>query len=157
MEIRRARVEDIPRLNDLLGQVLRIHHEARPDIFKGGVTKYTPEELSVLLKDPMRPVLVAEEGGMVLGYCFTVIIRHENDNILADIKTLYIDDLCVDESCRGRGVGKALYSAALELAGELRCYNVTLNVWECNGDALAFYRRMGLVPQKTVMEKIIES
>ena len=75
--------------------------------------------------------------------------------LTAIVKTLYIDDLCVDENCRGKHIGKALYEAAVNLAKEKECYNLTLNVWSCNSSAMEFYKSMGLVPQKVGMEKIL--
>lgn len=156
MIIRRAKQEDKPGILSLLSQVLTLHHEGRPDLFKGGVRKYTDEELSVLIEDDKRPVFVGvNEADEVLGYAFCVFIRHENNNILTDILTLYIDDLCVDEKCRGQHVGKALYEYVLAFAKESGCYNVTLNVWELNDGAKKFYEACGMQPQKIGMEKIL--
>ena len=76
-------------------------------------------------------------------------------NILTDVKSLYIDDLCVDEEKRGLHIGKELYEYVLLYAREQRCYNVTLNVWSCNVSAMKFYEKCGLVPQKVHMEKIL--
>ncbi|MDE5678973.1 MAG: GNAT family N-acetyltransferase, partial [Lachnospiraceae bacterium] len=76
-------------------------------------------------------------------------------NILEDMTTLYIDDLCVDENLRGRHVGRALYEAVLAFARTQGCYNVTLNVWSCNESALRFYEACGLKPQKVGMEVIL--
>ena len=72
-----------------------------------------------------------------------------------DLTTLYLDDLCVDQACRGQRVGSGLYQAVLALARERGCYNVTLNVWACNQTAMDFYRRCGLQVQKTGMEVIL--
>ena len=69
--------------------------------------------------------------------------------------TLYIDDICVDETARGQGVGRALYDHILDYAREKGCYNVTLNVWNCNPGAMAFYEKLGLAPYKVGMEKIL--
>ena len=155
MEIRRAEKRDIPRLEELLLQVNLVHHEGRPDLFRVG-TKYTEEELGALLLDEERPILVAtDENDRVLGYCFGIVQQKKNDNILTDVKTFYIDDLCVDETTRGQHVGRTLYEAALVLAKELGCYNLTLNVWSCNESAMRFYEKLGLVPQKVGMEKIL--
>lgn len=154
MNIRRAEEKDMPKIIDLLNQVLTVHHNGRPDLFKADCRKYTDDELRALIADDSRPIFVADDGG-VLGYAFCVIIRHESDNILTDIKTLYIDDLCVDESCRGQHVGKSLYEFVLKFAKEIGCYNVTLNVWACNAGAEGFYKSCGLVPQKIGMEKIL--
>lgn len=155
MEIVRADKRHINGINNLLRQVLEVHHKGRPDLFKGGVKKYNDEELIKILSDDERPIFAAVEGDKVLGYAFCVFIRHEKDNILTDIKTLYIDDLCVDESIREKGTGKALYEYVLNFARAEGCYNVTLNVWSCNPGAMAFYEKMGLTPQKIGMEKIL--
>ena len=156
MKIRRAEERDIPAINRLLLQVLTVHHNGRPDLFKKNCRKYTDDELRGLLRDESRPILVAEnEDGEMLGYAFCVFQQHQNDNILTDIKTLYIDDLCVDETRRGEHVGTALYEAVLDFARESGCYNVTLNVWSCNESAMRFYEKCGLKPQKIGMEKIL--
>lgn len=156
MRIRKAADRDIPGLNRLLHQVLMVHHYGRPDLFKPGGTKYTDSELSELLKDPSRPIFVAvDEKEEVLGYAFCIFQQHPDSHILTDIKTLYIDDLCVDEGCRGQHIGSALYRHVMDFAKAEGCYNVTLNVWACNESALAFYRRCGLQPQKYGMETIL--
>ena len=109
-----------------------------------------------ILKDDMRPVFVAvDEESRVLGYAFCMFKQYTDDNILTDIKTLYIDDLCVDGTCRRQHVGRELYEYVLGFAKGQGCYNVTLNVWECNPGAKKFYEACGLVPQKTGMEKIL--
>ena len=129
MEIRLARTSDSDGINRLLRQVLDVHHSVRPDLFKGDAKKYTDSELCDIIKDDKRPIFVAADGdGKILGYAFCVFVRHENDNILTDIKTLYIDDLCVDENCRGEHIGSALYNYVLDFAKREGCYNVTLNV-----------------------------
>ena len=156
MKIRRAECKDKPRLGDLLAQVLEVHHNARPDIFKSGAKKYTDDELDAILADDTRPIFVAEEDGEVLGYAFCIFVRHIDDNILTDVKTLYIDDLCVDENIRGKGIGRALYNYVVDFAKESGCYNVTLNVWADNKPALAFYESIGLHKQKIGMELILK-
>ena len=156
MNIRRAEERDIPRLGDLLLQVCRVHRQGRPDLFREGGRKYTDGELAALLTDQNRPILVAEDdAGRVEGYAFCVLQRYDGDSAMCDRTTLYLDDLCVDEACRGQGAGRALYQAVLELARSQGCYNVTLNVWACNPGAVKFYQRCGLTIQKTCMEAIL--
>ena len=156
MLIRRAQEQDMSDILKLLSQVLMVHHNGRPDLFKGGVRKYTEEELAELIKDDSKPIFVGvDKSGRVLGYAFCVFVQHLEDNILTDIKTLYIDDLCVDEEIRGQHVGKQLYEYVLAFAKEQGCYNVTLNVWALNQGAMKFYEACGLVPQKIGMEKIL--
>ena len=153
--IRRAKETDIPRIGALLEQVNLVHHRGRPDLFKIG-RKYTDEELLVILKDESRPILVwTDEQDVTCGYAFCVFQQHVGSQLMTDVKTLYIDDLCVDETIRGQGIGKALYAAVLDLARETECYNVTLNVWSCNESAMRFYEACGLLPQKVGMEIIL--
>lgn len=156
MEIRRACNTDIPDVNRLLFQVNQVHHEGRPDLFKSGGRKYTDDQLKEIFADDQRPVFVAlGEDGHVLGYAFCMFQQHVGDNILTDVKSLYIDDLCVDENCRGQHIGRALYEHVLDFARASGCYNVTLNVWSCNTSAQAFYEKRGMKPQKTGMEVIL--
>ena len=153
--IRLATEKDIPKIEELLSQVDLVHHNGRPDIFKIG-RKYSDSELKELLKDTGRPILVSvDENDEVMGYCFCIYQQDINNSVLTDIKTLYIDDLCVDEKLRGNHIGKELYEAAVKLAKENGCYNLTLNVWSCNPSAMKFYEAQGLVPQKIGMEKIL--
>ncbi|MBQ1224020.1 MAG: GNAT family N-acetyltransferase [Oscillospiraceae bacterium] len=153
--IRKATEKDIPKIGDLLLQVDLVHHNGRPDIFKIG-RKYSDDELKELLKDENRPILVAtDEADEVTGYCFCIFRQHTDNSVLTDIKTLYIDDLCVDETLRGKHIGRELFDAAVNMAKENACHNITLNVWSCNPSALAFYEACGLVPQKICMEKIL--
>ena len=159
-------------IDELLRQVLEVHHAGRPDLFKGGVKKYTDEELKAILANDQTPVFVAvapsaNDGtdaehnadspatDQVLGYAFCVFQQHLNSNILTDIKTLYIDDLCVDERSRGHHVGSTLYRYVLDFARQSGCHNVTLNVWACNPKAQAFYERMGLTPYHIGMEQVL--
>ena len=155
-QVRRATTKDIPRILELLVQVDMVHHNGRPDIFKGPATKYNANELGIILEDDTKPVFVYEdEDGSVLGHAFCVDKQVVGDSVLTDIRTLYIDDICVDENSRGKGVGKALYLHVLQYAKEKGYYNITLNVWSCNPGAQRFYEAMGLVPQKICMEKIL--
>ncbi|KFI91964.1 acetyltransferase [Bifidobacterium saguini DSM 23967] len=156
LTIRRATAADMPRINDLLFQVAEVHHRGRPDLFKGNAKKYTDEELAAILADDTTPVFVAANAeGTVLGYAFCVFQQHPNNHVLTDVKTLYIDDLCVDEQARGEHVGSTLYRYVLDFARESGCYNVTLNVWSCNPSAKRFYEHMGLTPYKIGMEQIL--
>ena len=156
MYIRRAVSSDMDGINRLLNQVLMVHHNGRPDLFKAHVKKYTDPELLDIIADDQRPIFVAvNEENNVMGYAFCVFICHEHDNILTNIKTLYIDDLCVDEALRGQRIGRQLYDDVVNFARSCGCYNLTLNVWSCNPAAMAFYEKCGLVPQKIGMEAIL--
>ena len=153
--IRLANEKDIEQINNLLYQVHKVHSDARPDLFKAGGKKYTDEELKEIIKDKEKPIFVYEADGKIEGYAFCILIDNTNENSLCDYKSLYIDDLCVDENCRGKGIGKILFDYVLEYAKKIGCYNLTLNVWEGNDSAMRFYKNIGLKIQKIGMEKIL--
>ncbi len=153
--IRRATQQDLPAISKLLFQVHKVHSDVRPDLFKAGAKKYTDEEVSAILKNENTPVFVAEEKGHVLGYAFCIHQEMVGKKSMQEIKTLYIDDLCVDEEARGKHVGTALYEHVLQFAKENGYYNVTLNVWADNKKAVGFYEKLGLHIQKIGMEKIL--
>lgn len=154
-EIRRATAADVPGLVELLLQVCAVHAEGRPDLFIKGARKYTDAELCALLTDDTHPVFVAAEGDQILGHAFCVLEDYSASNNQVPRKTIYIDDICVDEKHRGKHVATALYQHVIEYARELGCHNVTLNVWSCNPGAQAFYEAMGMKPYKIGMETVL--
>ena len=152
--IRKAEKRDIPTIIELLHQVNMVHHVLRPNLFKPNTTKYDEQELEAMLENDSKPIFVFDNGG-VLGYAFCMVTEVKDDKLLQDIKTLYIDDICVDEKARGQHVGKALFEYVRDYARSIGCNNVTLNVWDGNDAALSFYRNMGMRVQKTTMEIVL--
>ena len=153
-EIRLAAEGDIPRIGQLLMQVAKVHSDIRPDIFKPGLRKYDDEALRAILKDESRPIFVYDEGEGALGYAFCEMQSFGDAN-LQNRKSLYIDDLCVDERARGKGIGRQLYQHVCAWAKAQGCYDLTLNVWEGNDGARRFYESMGMRVLKTGMETIL--
>lgn len=153
--VRHAEDRDIPAIMGLLKQVNQIHYDGRPDLFKLS-TKYTENELRTIMDNDQTPVFVCTDSdGRVLGHGFCVLQRPENTRLLRDILTLYIDDICVDETARGQHVGRMIYEQIIAYARQCGCYNVTLNVWSCNPGAMKFYENLGLVPYKISMETLL--
>ena len=156
-EIRNAILSDGERIIALLEQIGEYHHRGRPDIFKGGIKKYTPDDFKEILANPARPIFsaVGKDSGEVLGYAFCEIISYKDHPVFRDIKTLYIDDLCVDEKCRGMGIGFLLVEKCKAFAKDAGCYNIDLNVWEFNHSAVKFYEKCGMTVQRRRLEFIL--
>lgn len=156
MIIRKARMEDRLGIERLLKEVNNLHQKLRPDIFIENAIKYNEEQFNALISNGATPIFVAvDEDGNVLGHLFCQVRDYSDVAVYKDFKTLFIDDLCVDETTRGQGVGKALYEFAIGYAREKGCYDVTLNVWEGNKSARVFYEKMGMFPKETQMEYIL--
>ena len=151
--IRKAEERDIPRIIELLGQVLQIHADIRPDIFISGTTKYTADELKEFLKNEENPIYVAvNKADVCVGYAFCQLREQPFSNNMVPFKSLFIDDLCVDQQERGQHIGESLFNYVKNEAKRLGCYEVTLNVWAGNTSAEKFYERMGMRTKKRQME-----
>ena len=156
MNIRKAEEKDIPRLLALLGQVLQIHAEIRPDIFIPGTTKYTVCELAELLKQEDKPIYVAvNEEDVCMGYAFCQLKEQPFSTNMVPFKSLFIDDLCVDKQARGQHIGESLFEYVKQQAKELGCYEAPLNVWAGNTPAEHFYEKMGMKTKERQMEYIL--
>jgi len=156
MLIRRAQIKDIDRVRELLFQVNNVHANGRPDIFIKDGIKYTNEELAAIFKDDKTPVYVyLNDEDFVCGYGFCIYEEVKGSTNMHDMKTCYIDDICIDENMRKQGIGERIYKHIVECAKKDGCNRITLNVWACNPGAVKFYQKMGLVPLKTMMEQKI--
>ena len=141
MNIRRAQEKDIPRLIELLEQVLQIHADIRPDIFIPGTTK---------------PIYVAAgDDDICMGYAFCQIRQQPFSNNMVPFTSLFIDDLCVDAKTRGQHIGEQLFEHVKSEAKRLGCYEVTLNVWSGNTSAEKFYEKIGLKTKERQIEYIL--
>lgn len=154
--IRRANEKDLKSIHNLLSQVLEVHAKGRPDIFISGTRKYTDNELLQLFKDDSKPVFVwTDENDIARAHAFCVFEETKNCNNMHDMKTLYIDDICVDEEFRHRHIASEMFEYLKNFAKKNNCYHITLNVWELNKEAKAFYEKMGMKVLKTTLETII--
>lgn len=155
--VRRALPEDYEVIGRLLYEISAQHHEGRPDLFAEASTKYNREAYLELLKDEHEIIFSAcIDDGTVVGYMICQLIEQGANPVLCDIKTLYIDDLCVDKAYRSCHVGQHLMEAAEVYAKEIGCHNLTLNVWEFNEGARAFYEKLGYGTQRRYMEKVLK-
>ena len=154
--IRLSKEKDIEKISKLLSQVLTIHANIRPDIFIPNTTKYTKDELIEIIKNDDKPIFVAvDEDDNVQGYAFCIIKNSPKANNTKNMKFLYIDDLCVDESVRGMNIGKSLFEHIKTYAKDIGCYEITLYVWSGNTAAEHFYEKMGMTPKLKNMELIL--
>ena len=152
LTIRQAKAEDYPTVSRLLLQIAALHSELRPDIYRPA-QKYDQEQYEELLSDQEKPILVAESTqGEVLGYAMCQIVHRRGIPVLAERSYLYVDDLCVDENCRGQGVGDLLMQAATDLARARGLNKIQLGVNEHNKGARRFYERLGYTTQARQLE-----
>lgn len=151
--IRKAEIKDIDDLLRILLQVHDVHATGRPDIFKKGLRKFEYADLKKIIEAGDKPIYVYLEDDTLMGYCFTEYHITKDNHSLCDRKELYIEDLCVDSAYRRKGIASKLFDYVLEVAHSENCDALTLNVWELNKGAKAFYEAQGFQPLKTIMER----
>ena len=150
--IRRAVPTDADQILLLLEQIEDIHRQGRPDLFREHGTKYTASELCEIMAEADRPTFVALIGDKIVGYIFGIITETKGSTMLFDMKTLHLDDVCIDESCRGMGIGGELMEHVMAWAKSVGCDRMDLDVWEFNGGARRFYEKYGFSTQKRRMD-----
>ena len=155
ISIEKATESDCGDVLELLQEILQIHHSGRPDVFSASGAKYTEARLSKLFSDPMTPSLVICEDGEFRGYALCCIKETDGTPPRRASRVLYIDDLCVLSDQRGKGLGSALLTRVIELARELECDRVELNVWEFNEGARRLYERFGFSTQRRQLEYLL--
>lgn len=155
MKIIKATINDIEQIENLLYQVHKVHSDARADLFITGKKKYNKKELVKIINNENTPIFVYKDDDIILGYAF-IIYKIENADSLVKIKTMYVDDFCVDENYKHQGIGTKLFDFLKDEARKQNCYNITLNVYSFNKAAKAFYEKQQLKELKTYMELIVK-
>ena len=114
------------------------------------------EYLDQCLNDEKTRIFVYEESGEILGFCITMRREIKDHHIFYDMTILEIDDMCVDESARGKKIGRQLFDRAKEYAREIGAARMELMVWNFNKNARQFYEHLGMTERISRMEMAIE-
>ena len=101
----------------------------RPDLFIDMEYPYSITELEKIIEDDKVISVLAESCGEILGLCIVTI---RNKSGMVEKKIAYMDDLCVDESVRGRGIGKKLFLFVSNEAKKRDAERLDLMVWSFN-------------------------
>lgn len=150
--IRMALAEELPRINELRRQVNELHVAGEPAIFKPGFPAELENYIYEVFADPMKKVVVAELDGRICGFAvLNHIIRPENP-FMFERNYLDIDEFCVDQTVRRRGVATAMIDFIRDFARAEGHTRLELNMWEFNREALRFYEAAGFTTYRRYME-----
>lgn len=146
-----ATLGDRDAVNALARQVHALHVGWRPDIFRmpeGDI--YCEERFQQVIQG--RQLYVAKLNGIVVGYVLTNI-KEKNIPPLVWRKVFLIDELCVDKSFRGHGIGTRMMEEVHALARAFGCTDLQLNVYAQNDEAVGFYQKCGFMIQNINMQR----
>ena len=136
-EIRRAHVEDVPIILELIRDLAtyeRAPHE---------VTATEEQLVDVLFGErPAAEVLLAFEGQSAVGFA----VFFYNFSTWLGRPGLYLEDLFVKPEKRGKGYGRALLIELAKIARERECGRMEWAVLDWNEPAIKFYRSLGAKP-----------
>lgn len=149
MQIRNMVLDDYKEVDRLMAQVHKLHVNGRPDLYIDVEHIYSFNQYKQMVENEDMITILAETEEKVVGICM-VSMRARTG--MVNRRTAYMDDLCVDETCRGKGIGKALFLYAKEQSMKMGAERLDLMVWNFNDDARHFYEKMGMTPQRYIYE-----
>jgi len=145
-----ARITDRESVNALAVQVHAMHVAWRPDIYEMVEELYS--EARFLEAINQRQLYVAKTDGVVAGYVLLKIRSYDWPGVVSR-RVMVIDEICVEETLRGHGLGKEMMADIHALAKAFRCSDLQLGVYPQNDDAVAFYQKCGFTIRSIEMQK----
>lgn len=152
MQIRNMTLNDYDEVDRLMAQVHQLHVNGRPDLYIDVEHIYSFEQFKEMVENEDMITILVEEDDKVIGIC---MVSMRAKTCMVKRRTAYMEDLCVDESYRGKGIGKKLFLYAKELAEKMGAERLDLMVWDFNEDARKFYESMGMKPQRYIYETML--
>lgn len=145
-----AQPKDREAVDVLARQVHSLHLAWRPDVFAQTDCLYPEDRFLEAIRN--RSLYVAKLGGEVAGYALLPIVEIDVP-AMTRRRIMKVEELCVEESCRGQGIGRAMMEDILALARAFRCRDVELQVYPQNQQALAFYQACGFQIRNVSMSR----
>ncbi len=154
---RPATGQDIPILQGLLSELHSQHYDAMPERFlPQAAGELDSKFFQGCLGDPSQHLVVAEEKGQVVGYA-RAQCRSNPDGVAHRARTFVeVHEIVVSEAVRGAGAGKRLMEDVVAWARRQKASGVELSVYAFNGDALAFYRRIGMSDMRITLAMALD-
>jgi ribosomal protein S18 acetylase RimI-like enzyme len=152
MEVRFTKEDELDRINELRKQVNDLHVEGKPDVFKPGFCDELRDFINVIWNDPEQEIVVAVADEVICGFAIIHHINKPENPFMKERDFLDIDEFCVDEAYRRKGVATDLITFIKEYAKKKGFHRIELNMWEFNQGALAFYESVGFETYRRYME-----
>ncbi len=153
--VRFARPDELDRVNEMRRQVNDLHVAGVPSVFKPGFPDELRDHIYTIWNDPTQRIAVAELDGRVCGFAVLHHISRPENPFMFERDFLDIDEFCVDESVRRRGVASAMIRFIRDWAKAQGFKRLELNMWEFNREALAFYEAAGFTVYRRYMEMML--
>ena len=150
MIIREMKKEDYFEVDRLMAQVHKLHVNGRPDLYMDIDHIYSEEQYHEMVENDDMITVLAEDDGRTVGIC---MVSMRARTCMIKRRTAYMEDLCIDEAHRGKGIGEELFQFAKKKAKERGAERLDLMVWDFNESAKQFYDKMGMKIQRYILEE----
>lgn len=145
-----ARPSDRKLVNTLAKEVHALHVAWRPDIYVMVDQLYPEERFLSAIRN--RELYVARLNGVPVGYALLKIRDYDWPGVVRR-KVMVLDEICVEESCRGQGIGQQMMLELRVLARAFGCTDLQLGVNAHNDRAVGFYQKCGFMIQNISMQR----
>ena len=145
-----ATAKDRAEVNRLARQIHQLHVDWRPDIYQMPEELFSEEQFQELIGT--RQMYVGKLNGIVVGYAI-LKIREYNWPAVVYRRVMVLDQLCVEETLRGHGLGTAMMEDIRALAKAFGCTDMQLGVYPQNDAAVSFYQKCGFMIQNINMQR----
>ena len=145
-----ATAKDRAEVNRLARQIHQLHVDWRPDIYQMPEELFSEEQFQELIGT--RKMYVGKLNGIVVGYAI-LKIREYNWPAVVYRRVMVLDQLCVEETLRGHGLGTAMMEDIRALAKAFGCTDMQLGVYPQNDAAVSFYQKCGFMIRSINMQR----
>lgn len=151
MKIRLCKENDRTEVNRLLYQSTAIHSAGVPDFFIPLEESINEKIYAEILSADDQVLFCAEsDDGTLCGVCH---LSFHNRSGWVDMKNVHVENIVVDEVCRGQGIGHALMAEAERIAKEWGAVQLNLMCWHFNDGARRLYESLGMTEQRSILVK----
>ena len=145
-----AREADWDAVRRLSVQIHDLHAAWRPDIYYHSDEPYPNDAFVEDIRN--RLLYVARLQGQIVGYVRLAVLHRGGPGTVSE-KALRLDSICVEQTLRRHGIGKAMVEDVRALAKAFGCRRLILGVHPENDDAVVFYQKCGFTIRTINMEQ----
>ena len=145
-----ATFADRTAVNKIARQVHELHVSWRPDIYRMPEELYPEERYLDCIRQ--RQLYVAKLNGIVAGFVLIKMRQYDSPGHVAR-KVLVVDEICVEQTLRGHGIGTRMMEEVHALARAFGCTDMQLGVYPQNDDAVGFYQKCGFTIRSIDMQR----
>lgn len=150
MQIRTANMEDVEQLRHLYAELETDAVRYQPEHFTMGFR--SNDFFRSIFENEEQEILVADANGKVIGFSHVMILKQKDIACLKPQTVIYIQDLDVSESERGKGVGTLLLKASRAYGKRKGADFIRMQVFPQNADGIRFYEKNGFCEMMKTME-----